>query len=204
MNKNSVLPAKWTMTVLFEFIARFVGLRAHNLSFSTPLPMLSGSAISMEAEKTHPFDKVDVPSPFSPFIGQLFTRKTLFSMKQLLFLFVALPISLISLTEVLAQAPPNDLYANATRIACGETVNGSTVGAGRDGPGTDCGFSDAGLDVWYTIVGTGENITASLCGSDFDTKIDVLPSCISLTLSSSVTTTSAAYNRKRLGARYLV
>ncbi|MCF8244587.1 MAG: T9SS type A sorting domain-containing protein [Saprospiraceae bacterium] len=67
----------------------------------------------------------------------------------------------------------NDLCANATPIGCGQTVSGTTRCANVDGPGLDCGAGSVGPDVWYTIVGNGPAITASLCGSSYDTQIDI-------------------------------
>ncbi len=76
---------------------------------------------------------------------------------------------------------PNDNCANATPIACGGTASGYTGGANTDGPGSSCTGASVGPDVWYTIVGNGGNITASLCGSDYDTKIEIYTgSCGSL------------------------
>ncbi len=69
--------------------------------------------------------------------------------------------------------PANDNCANATPIACGGSASGSTVLANVDGPATSCTGGTVGPDVWYTIVGNGTPITASLCGSSYDTKIDV-------------------------------
>jgi Secretion system C-terminal sorting domain len=70
-------------------------------------------------------------------------------------------------------APANDLCANAIPIACGGTASGSTTMANNDGPATDCAGGSTAPDVWYTITGTGGAITASLCGSTYDTQIDV-------------------------------
>ncbi|MBK9012905.1 MAG: T9SS type A sorting domain-containing protein [Saprospiraceae bacterium] len=42
-----------------------------------------------------------------------------------------------------------------------------------DGPALDCGGGSTAPDVWYTIVGNGTPITASLCGSSYDTQIDL-------------------------------
>ncbi|WP_243471397.1 T9SS type A sorting domain-containing protein [Winogradskyella sp. MH6] len=69
-------------------------------------------------------------------------------------------------------APDNDDCANATAIACGDTVMGSTANA------TDSGNNSA-PDVYYSLAGTaaGEEITASLCGSSFDTLIRVFDAC---------------------------
>lgn len=75
-------------------------------------------------------------------------------------------------------APQNDVCANATPISCGNTVQGSTLLAGIDGPLTTCegdGFSYA-ADVWYRVVGNGQDLTASLCSSLYDTKIDIYES----------------------------
>ncbi len=70
-------------------------------------------------------------------------------------------------------APANDACANAMSIACGGTATGNTATATTDGPGTSCTGLSTAPDVWYTINGTGFGITASLCSSGYDTKIDV-------------------------------
>lgn len=72
--------------------------------------------------------------------------------------------------------PANDNCANAATITCGQTVTGSTSFATVDGPSTNCasGSTLVGPDVWYTFVGNGQSVTASLCGSSYDTRIDVL------------------------------
>ncbi|HEX5638047.1 MAG TPA: hypothetical protein VFY78_13220, partial [Gammaproteobacteria bacterium] len=69
--------------------------------------------------------------------------------------------------------PNNDDCANAQAINCGQTVTGSTATATLDGPGTSCPGGSVAPDVWYTITGTGAGITASLCGSAYDTKVDI-------------------------------
>lgn len=80
------------------------------------------------------------------------------------------------------MGPANDACANATPIACGGTASGSTTTATIDGPSGDCFGGSVAPDVWYTITGTGSNITASLCGSSYDTQIDVYTgSCGALT-----------------------
>ncbi|MBK8567598.1 MAG: hypothetical protein IPN76_30850 [Saprospiraceae bacterium] len=82
-----------------------------------------------------------------------------------------------------SAGPPNDLCANATPIACGGSSSGSTTNATIDGPINDCGGGSVAADVWYSIVGTGGNITASLCsGTNYDSQIDIYTgSCGSLT-----------------------
>ncbi|MBM3415353.1 MAG: T9SS type A sorting domain-containing protein [Bacteroidetes bacterium] len=69
--------------------------------------------------------------------------------------------------------PPNDDCVNAIPLICGQTVTGNTNTATVDGPPTSCAGTSIAPDVWYTVVGTGANITAILCGSGYDTKVDV-------------------------------
>lgn len=61
----------------------------------------------------------------------------------------------ISRTCVPVTPPPNDLCADAEAMACGDTVNGSTLFATNLPHGLNCtAASDYG--VWYTFTGTGE------------------------------------------------
>ena len=72
--------------------------------------------------------------------------------------------------------PANDLCANATALACGQTLTGTTVGATATGdPTGTCTTSVNGAGVFYTITGTGANITVSTCnaGTNYDTKLFV-------------------------------
>ncbi len=88
--------------------------------------------------------------------------------KQLFTLFLVL------MAAMTAQAQPaNDNCANAIPLCGDATITGSTATATIDGPGTDCGGGSVAPDVWYTISGTGGNITVSLCGSSYDTQIDL-------------------------------
>ena len=72
--------------------------------------------------------------------------------------------------------PANDDCANATSftLTCGSSYTdaGSTANANNVGNGPTCTTtaSTAG-GVWYQFVGTGNDVTASLCGSAYDTKI---------------------------------
>ena len=52
------------------------------------------------------------------------------------------------------------------------TVRGSTVGAGADAENGSCGSSSAG-GLWFSVTGNGSPITASLCGSTYDTKLSI-------------------------------
>lgn len=69
--------------------------------------------------------------------------------------------------------PPNDNCADAILMSCNTTATGSTATATLDGPGISCTGGSVAPDVWYRIVGSGVPITASLCGSGYDTKIDI-------------------------------
>ncbi|MBI1227952.1 MAG: T9SS type A sorting domain-containing protein [Bacteroidetes bacterium] len=77
----------------------------------------------------------------------------------------------------------NDNCADAITAVCGNFFSGTTVNANIDGPGTSCTGGSVGPDVWYTIVGTGGLIRASLCfGTNYDSKLDIYTgSCGSFT-----------------------
>ena len=68
----------------------------------------------------------------------------------------------------------NDICTDAISVSCGDTVTGSTVGATSTGaPSAFCGTGSGAPGVWYEFTGTGQDITFSLCGSSYDTKIQV-------------------------------
>ncbi|MGB0769602.1 MAG: hypothetical protein ACPGPB_02495, partial [Flavobacteriaceae bacterium] len=68
----------------------------------------------------------------------------------------------------------NDLCTDAIAVSCGDTVTGSTDAATSTGAPTGfCGTSSGAPGVWYEFTGTGQEITFSLCGSSYDTKIQV-------------------------------
>ena len=80
---------------------------------------------------------------------------------------------------------PNDNCAGAQTITCGSTINGSTVGASSDAALGSCGIGTGGTPtngVWYKLVGNGGQVTASLCGSAYNTKLHVYTgTCAGLT-----------------------
>ena len=54
--------------------------------------------------------------------------------------------------------PPSNVdCANATEIACGETVNANSTGSTGTAEGGDCSLGDNGI--WFTFTGTGTDIT---------------------------------------------
>ena len=62
--------------------------------------------------------------------------------------------------------PPNDLCINPIQVACNSVTPGTTIAA--------TGATQNGADVWYSFVGTGTLVTASLCGSgNFDSWMNV-------------------------------
>ncbi|MCF8459530.1 MAG: PKD domain-containing protein [Flavobacteriales bacterium] len=83
---------------------------------------------------------------------------------------------LLELTSSACTPPSNDLCANAEVIECGDVVSGNTaLAAAESGLGT-CGTSlTTAPGVWYTYVGTGEDVTVSTCSANttFDTKLGV-------------------------------
>lgn len=74
--------------------------------------------------------------------------------------------------------------ATAPLVPVPATIRGNTVGAGDNDPGTQCALgstdpyegSNTAPDEWYRIVGTGNQITVSLCSgyTAFDTQILVV------------------------------
>lgn len=81
----------------------------------------------------------------------------------------------------------NDACSGAIAVECdGGPYTGSTLYATNENLSL-CGFDPEdneqfSLGVWYVFEGTGEDVTASLCGSGYDTRINVFSgSCGSLT-----------------------
>lgn len=77
----------------------------------------------------------------------------------------------------------NDDCADALPVSCNSVTTGTTQGAIADAvPTCDTPLNTAG-GVWYTVVGTGGNISVALCGSGYDTKVGVFttPDCTTFT-----------------------
>jgi subtilisin-like proprotein convertase family protein len=69
---------------------------------------------------------------------------------------------------------PNDLCTGALTINCGQTITGNTSTATTDATASTCGTTlNTAPGVWYSFVSNGSNVTLSLCGSAYDTKIGV-------------------------------
>ncbi len=71
--------------------------------------------------------------------------------------------------------PANDYCSGATPVTCaGSPYAGNTTLATTTGdPTTYCGFTPGAPGVFYVLAGTGQNVTASVCGAAFDTEIQV-------------------------------
>jgi hypothetical protein len=81
--------------------------------------------------------------------------------------------------------PGNDACADAFVATCGNTYTGTTVNSVNELQASQCGAGTGAQSsggVWYKFVGTDNSLTASLCGSSFDTRISVYSgSCGTLT-----------------------
>ena len=72
--------------------------------------------------------------------------------------------------------PANDLCANAIPLTCGQSVTGSTLYSSDAGdPTATCAETIDGGGVFYSIVGTGGDITVATCGNstNYDSKLFV-------------------------------
>ena len=89
--------------------------------------------------------------------------------------------------SITAPVPPpaNDLVCSATAITCGATLSGTTVNATNSGTGEGgtCGTAQTQPGVWYVVAGNGQVMTASLCGTAWDSKMSVFSgtNCSTLT-----------------------
>lgn len=82
------------------------------------------------------------------------------------------------------QPPSNDLCDNAIAVAVPSTTAGSTDAATIDSAFPTCGTSITSPGVWYSVTGTGNTMTASLCNGValYDTKLSVYcPDCATAT-----------------------
>lgn len=69
--------------------------------------------------------------------------------------------------------PPGDLCDDAIAVAVPSVTAGDTSGSGVDAA-PFCGTSISAGGVWYTVIGTGNTITASTCaGTPYDSKLNV-------------------------------
>ncbi len=86
----------------------------------------------------------------------------------------------------LTLSPANDQVCAAQEVTCGSSTNGSTLnatGTGTGEGGNICSFGQGSVPaVWYRIQGTtGRTITASLCATNWDSRIAVYSgSCAAL------------------------
>ncbi len=73
-------------------------------------------------------------------------------------------------------APSNDNCAQAIAVSNGSPVAFNNINATTDGS-TNCGFN-LGKDIWYSYTACGAGtVTASTCGSSFDTVVTIYSAC---------------------------
>ena len=73
------------------------------------------------------------------------------------------------------QTPENDLCENAIPIGVPSVTNGSTDFATIDSEFPTCVTTISAAGVWYSVIGTGNTMTAETCGPffDYDTKLNI-------------------------------
>jgi len=77
-------------------------------------------------------------------------------------------------TSACPPVPSNDQCAGAIAVTCGSSTPGTTVGATTtNDPSTACGVTITSPGVWYSFIGTGQDITISFCGSALPTSLSV-------------------------------
>ena len=79
-----------------------------------------------------------------------------------------------TLTASCQEPVGNDTCDQAIALSCDSSIDGSTTFATNRGkPENDCSeiSEDFNEGVWYTVTGTGGNITLSTCDANFDTKL---------------------------------
>jgi hypothetical protein len=89
----------------------------------------------------------------------------------------------IAATCTAPPTPPiNDVCTGAETVTCGSTIAGNTTTATPDGLFCRaCNGDSGGRGVWYKLTGNGAQVTLNLCGSSFNTTVDVYSgSCASL------------------------
>lgn len=101
-------------------------------------------------------------------------------------LFALTPVVVTALLAAPLGGPPaNDQCANAIPVAVPSITLGTTIGSTVDSSFLTCGVPVTSPGVWYSVVGTGNTMTASLCdGTDYDSRITVYcnlcttPTCV--------------------------
>ncbi len=67
---------------------------------------------------------------------------------------------------------PNDDCTGAEPLTCGVPISGNTALATDSAPPV-CGVGPDGAGLWYSFVGNGFDATVSLCGSSYDTQLNI-------------------------------
>ncbi len=85
----------------------------------------------------------------------------------------------------LGGPPANDLCENAIPVAVPSITQGTTIGSTVDNSFQTCGVPVSSPGIWYSVVGTGNTMTASLCDETvYDSRLSVYcnscdePTCV--------------------------
>jgi len=97
-------------------------------------------------------------------------------------------LMLFTLQYVMAQ-PANDLCADATVLACGDALVAEDTNISTDqSADVGCGM---GVGIWYTITGTGDDVTIDITNDAFDVEVAVASGACGALTNISCTDSSA-------------
>lgn len=107
--------------------------------------------------------------------------------------------------------PENDGCSDAIDLLCGTTTEGTLEFSTADANAISCNGVDVTTPgVWYRIIGTGEQITATTCASAWDTRIHVYSgscgnlSCVTANDDACAGFASTAVWTSEVGVSYLI
>ncbi len=82
--------------------------------------------------------------------------------------------SLVTEDCVTAAPPTNDLFDDAVEISCGDSYQGTLLGAtAGDAPQYICSGESSVEGIWFKIVGTAENIKLAACAATPEEQVDM-------------------------------
>lgn len=93
--------------------------------------------------------------------------------------------SAVIVASPLGGSPPNDQCVNAIAVAVPSSTQGTTIGSTFDSGFQTCGVPVTSPGIWYSVVGTGNTMTASICdGTNYDSRLTIYcnscdePTCV--------------------------
>jgi subtilisin-like proprotein convertase family protein len=143
--------------------------------------LIVGAHVSVLMENPTPSAIKLAPSPDGTYIvgaeiGSKITLQVQSPTQQYIPVTVSVLADVIDVDVVTRQT--NDLCADAIPVAVPSVTAGTTIGA-TQGPEPLCGTSNTAPGVWYSVMGTGNTMTASTCNdgnpdtgsADYDSKL---------------------------------